>query len=102
MTLAEIALMYRGASRARAAAVDRRDAAAARRHALDRGRVDAAVREAQLEARAAGISGAAVTPFLLAAVTRLTEGASLAANLGVLRAKRRAALAEIATMWCGS
>ena len=67
--------------------------------ALDRDSVDAAVRDAQLEARAAGIHGAAVTPFLLAAVTRLTGGASLVVNLDLLE-ENAALAAEIATTWC--
>jgi pseudouridylate synthase len=36
------------------------------------------------EARASNVRGAAVTPFLLAAVERATGGRSLAANLGLL------------------
>jgi pseudouridylate synthase len=67
--------------------------------ALDRDRADAAVRDAQIEARAEGIRGAAVTPFLLAAVTRLTEGASLVVNLDLLQ-ENAALAAEIATTWC--
>jgi pseudouridine-5'-phosphate glycosidase len=65
--------------------------------ALDRRAVDSAVSEAQAEARSAGIHGAAVTPFLLAAVMRLTGGRSLDANLALL--ERNAELAgEIATI----
>lgn len=68
-------------------------------YALPRERVDEAVREAQSEARVAGIRGAAVTPYILAAVTRLTGGSSLAANLALL--EQNAALAgEIATICC--
>jgi pseudouridine-5'-phosphate glycosidase len=52
--------------------------------ALDADTVDRAVARALDEARAAGIRGAAVTPFLLAAVERATGGRSLAANLGLL------------------
>lgn len=66
-------------------------------HALDRREVEAAVSEAQKQARREGVSGAAVTPYLLAAVTRLTKGTSLDANLALL--EQNAALAgEIATM----
>ncbi|MBM3908490.1 MAG: pseudouridine-5'-phosphate glycosidase [Gemmatimonadetes bacterium] len=54
--------------------------------ALDRRVVDAAVNAALAEARAAGVSGAALTPFLLGAVERATGGASLAANLALLEA----------------
>jgi pseudouridine-5'-phosphate glycosidase len=52
--------------------------------ALDAETVDHAVAHALDEARAAGIRGAAVTPFLLAAVERATGGRSLDANLGLL------------------
>ncbi|HEY4130870.1 MAG TPA: pseudouridine-5'-phosphate glycosidase [Gemmatimonadaceae bacterium] len=66
-------------------------------HALDRGAVDAAVTEAQAEARKAGVTGARMTPYLLGAVTRLTNGTSLDANLALL--EQNAALAgAIATM----
>jgi pseudouridylate synthase len=68
-------------------------------HALDRGAVDAAVESAQRAARSDGIRGAAVTPYLLAAVTRLTGGTSLAANLALLE-QNAALAAEIATMCC--
>jgi len=65
--------------------------------ALPRASVDEAVEQAQSEARRDGIQGADVTPYLLAAVNRLTEGGSLAANLALL--EQNAALAgEIATM----
>jgi pseudouridylate synthase len=68
-------------------------------YALDRARVDDAVAVAQADARASGIIGAAVTPFLLEAVMRLTEGRSLDANLALL--EQNAALAgAIATMCC--
>lgn len=68
-------------------------------HALRPETVQAAVLEAQQQAAAAGIRGAAVTPHLLAAVTRLTKGGSLRANLSLL--ERNAALAaEIAACFC--
>ena len=60
-------------------------------YALPRNSVEAAVEQAQRDAREAGIQGAAVTPFLLAAVTRLTQGGSLAANIALL--EQNAALA---------
>ncbi len=70
-------------------------------HALPRADVDLAVQQAQAEARESGISGAAITPFLLAAVTRLTGGSSLDANLALL--EQNALLAgEIATICCAS
>ena len=54
--------------------------------ALDRRVVDDAVDGALAEARTAGVSGAAITPFLLGAVVRATGGASLRANLALLEA----------------
>jgi pseudouridine-5'-phosphate glycosidase len=53
--------------------------------------VDAAVVTALEDARRSDIRGAAVTPFLLAAVERATEGRSLRTNLGLL--EENAALA---------
>jgi pseudouridine-5'-phosphate glycosidase len=53
-------------------------------HAIPRAEVDSAVANAQNEARREGVIGARVTPYLLAAVTRLTGGTSLAANLALL------------------
>ena len=46
--------------------------------------VNRAVDQALEEARAEHVTGGAVTPFLLAAVERVTGGRSLAANLGLL------------------
>jgi pseudouridine-5'-phosphate glycosidase len=59
--------------------------------ALPRFLVESAVASAQQEARREGIHGAALTPFLLAAVTEATTGRSLRANLGLL--EQNAALA---------
>ena len=53
--------------------------------------VDDAVRTALDEARRNGVRGAAVTPYLLAAVERATNGRSLRTNLGLL--EENAALA---------
>ncbi len=64
-------------------------------HALERGEVDDAVEGALADARAAGVRGAAVTPFLLAAVQRATDGRSLLANLALLESNAALA-AEIA------
>jgi pseudouridine-5'-phosphate glycosidase len=65
--------------------------------ALARSSVESAVRQAQSEAQRDGVHGASVTPYLLAAVNRLTNGGSLVANLALL--EQNAALAgEIATM----
>jgi pseudouridine-5'-phosphate glycosidase len=55
-------------------------------HALDRDRVAAAVAECERLAAASGVSGKAVTPFLLSTLAEITGGASLAANLALLGA----------------
>jgi pseudouridine-5'-phosphate glycosidase len=52
--------------------------------ALDRAMVDAAVAGAVRQADATGVSGAALTPFLLGAVLAATDGRSLPANLALL------------------
>jgi pseudouridine-5'-phosphate glycosidase len=68
--------------------------------ALDRRHVDDVVAQALEAARREGVTGAGTTPFLLAAVTRLTNGSSLEANLALL--EQNAALAgKIATICCG-
>lgn len=54
--------------------------------ALPRELVDRAVGDALDAAAGAGVEGAAVTPYLLAAVERATGGRSLAANLRLLEA----------------
>lgn len=66
--------------------------------ALDEAVVEEAVFRALAEARTAGVRGAAVTPFLLAAVERATAGASLRANLALLEAN--AALAADIAIAC--
>ena len=65
--------------------------------ALDAEVVDAAVAGALTEARSAGIRGAEVTPFLLAAVERATLGQSLVTNLALLEANAALA-ADIAVV----
>lgn len=54
--------------------------------ALDEDVVGSAVSRALEEARRAGVTGAAMTPFLLAAVEQATGGASRHANLALLEA----------------
>ena len=66
--------------------------------ALDAAVVDAAVHRALADARSAGVVGAAITPFLLAAVDRETAGASLQANLALLESN--AALAARIAVAC--
>lgn len=53
--------------------------------ALPRETIEAVITQALLEADEKKISGAAVTPFLLDRVSRLSGGASLQANLALLR-----------------
>ncbi|KAA0150739.1 hypothetical protein FNF27_03075 [Cafeteria roenbergensis] len=50
----------------------------------DAGVIDAAITKALADAKAAGVSGKAATPFLLRAVTRATEGASLRSNIALV------------------
>ena len=57
--------------------------------------IEPKIAEAAARARAEGISGKAVTPYLLAELERLTAGRSVAANLALLRNDARVA-AEIA------
>ncbi len=61
-------------------------------HRLPREAVEMAVAEAHNSVVERGIRGADVTPFLLSAVTRLTGGSSLAANIALL--EQNAALAS--------
>ena len=68
--------------------------------ALPRARVEAAVENAQRDARRNGIRGAAVTPYLLAAVTHLTGGSSLTANLALL--EQNASLAGSLATLCSA
>jgi pseudouridine-5'-phosphate glycosidase len=63
--------------------------------ALTKDEIDGAINQALEEAVLRGIQGQAVTPFLLKRVSELTGGASLRANLGLLRNNARIA-AQIA------
>jgi pseudouridine-5'-phosphate glycosidase len=66
-------------------------------HALPRDVVDRAIDQALAEARARGVAGKAVTPFLLARVNALTGGDSLASNIAlVLNNARLAAQVAVA------
>jgi len=69
-------------------------------YALSRASVESAVRQAQSDARRDDIRGASVTPYLLAAVNRLTDGGSLAANLALLEQNATSA-GEIASICSG-
>ncbi len=53
--------------------------------ALTREEVELAVAQAEAEAQAKGIRGPAVTPYVLAALARITQGRSVQANLKLLR-----------------
>jgi pseudouridine-5'-phosphate glycosidase len=63
--------------------------------ALPREHVDDAIEQALQDAARQNVRGQAVTPFLLQRMTEITSGASLQANLGLLRNNARLA-AEIA------
>lgn len=60
-------------------------------HALNAGEVEAQIAAATRDAERAGVSGKALTPFLLARLNELTGGASLEANIALV--KNNAALA---------
>lgn len=61
--------------------------------ALDPAQVEAALSQALAEADAQGVTGKAVTPFLLARLEALTGGASVAANTALLENNARVAAA---------
>jgi pseudouridine-5'-phosphate glycosidase len=71
-----------------------------RGRALGRETVAAAVAECERRARASGVTGKAVTPFLLATLAEVTNGASLVANLALLGANATLA-ARIAVALAG-
>jgi pseudouridine-5'-phosphate glycosidase len=62
-------------------------------HALPREVIDAAIEAALRDAAAQGVTGKAVTPFLLARVNELTGGNSLAANIALILNNARLAAA---------
>lgn len=62
-------------------------------HALPSDVMDAAIDRALMEARERGITGKAITPFLLARVNELTGGDSLAANIELVLNNARLAAA---------
>jgi pseudouridine-5'-phosphate glycosidase len=47
--------------------------------------VEAALRQAETDAVAAGVTGKAITPYVLGRLVELTDGATLRANLALLR-----------------
>ncbi len=54
-------------------------------HALDKSFIDGIIEQAMAEAKANGINGKEVTPFLLGKVKELTEGKSLVANIELVK-----------------
>ena len=58
--------------------------------AMPRAEIDAITEQALREAAAQGISGKAVTPYLLARIKGLTEGRSLATNIALVKHNARA------------
>jgi pseudouridylate synthase len=62
-------------------------------HALPRERVDGVIEQALVDAQTEGITGKAVTPFLLARVNALTGGSSLAGNIQLVLDNARLAAA---------
>lgn len=58
--------------------------------AMPRAEIDAITEQALREAAAQGISGKAVTPYLLARIKALTEGRSLATNIALVKNNARA------------
>jgi len=64
-------------------------------HEIPHARIAGCMQHALAEAQQQGVAGAAVTPFLLARVSELTGGASLAANIQLVLANARLA-AQIA------
>ena len=72
------------------------------RAAVDGRIVDEAVRAALSKARAAGVRGGAVTPYLLKAVDAATGGRALAANLALLEANTGLAAAIASAMRAGA
>ena len=68
-------------------------------HEIPRERIDGCILQALQEAQQQGVEGAAVTPFLLARVTELTGGASLATNIELVLANARLA-AQVAGALC--
>ena len=66
--------------------------------ALDRGAMEAALSAALDEARARGVSGKAVTPFLLDQIRQATAGRSLRANRALIIANARLAGAAAAAL----
>lgn len=70
-------------------------------YAIDRATAEAAIERALHRAAEEGVHGPAVTPFLLAALARETEGESVRANVALLRQNARIA-AQVAAAIAGT
>jgi pseudouridine-5'-phosphate glycosidase len=57
--------------------------------AIDRPEMDAVIERALADMNALGITGSAATPYLLGRIVELTDGASLATNIALVRANAR-------------
>jgi len=68
------------------------------RWALPAGEVESVIDRATREAEAAGVRGAAITPFLLDRLQRATAGRTLATNVAVLESNARAGAALAAAL----
>lgn len=64
-------------------------------YAAEKTAIDAAIKQANVEANAQGVSGKEVTPFLLSHIAKLTKGLSLQANIALIK-NNAAVAAEIA------
>ena len=58
---------------------------------VPRERIEPVIERASAEAAAAGVRGAELTPWLLARIADLTDGASVRANLALIRNNARTA-----------
>ncbi|XP_016985693.2 pseudouridine-metabolizing bifunctional protein C1861.05 [Drosophila rhopaloa] len=71
--------------------------------AADKSKIEDAIKKASAQAKAHGVSGKDVTPFLLAAIAKITEGKSLKSNIALIKnnakvaAKIAASLCEVST-----
>ncbi|KAH8333581.1 hypothetical protein KR059_000991 [Drosophila kikkawai] len=63
--------------------------------AADKAKIEAAIQEATKQAKTQGVSGKEVTPFLLAAIAKITGGSSLKSNIALIKNNAKVA-AQIA------
>jgi pseudouridylate synthase len=66
--------------------------------ALAADKMESAIQDAMMEAEKKDIQGGALTPFLLARVSEITEGESLRANLALLKNNAKIAAKAAAAM----